>query len=327
MTRRVLTPEFHGIRWLELVLDYRCNLRCLGCRACDGAGGSMKTHDALGWLAWGRRQSAAGLWLGGGEPTLRDDLLGLVRAAKKLGFRDVAVQTNASRLSYAHYADALVAAGVTHVRVNLKSADAALHDRLSGEDGTHARALSAIGLLRGRVELAADVLLTRETAPGVAQTVALAARSGVKEVALWLFSAADGGPLDEIPRITDLLPALGQAVEVARAEGIDLASFHTPPCTLPADLRGVFRPAASLGLVVVDPGGRPFAVAESPVEGGAYVEGCEECPERERCPGPREDYRRAWGDAEFGRERLGAGELEQETGNRRPRSGCFVGPA
>lgn len=299
MTRRVLTPTFTGIRWLELVLDYRCNLRCLGCRACDGAGGTMRTHDALGWLAWGRRQSAAGLWLGGGEPTLRDDMLGLVRAAKKLGFRDVAVQTNAARLSYAHYADAVVAAGVTHVRVNLKSKDAALHDRLSGEDGTHARVVTALGLLRGRVELAADVLLTRETAPGVADTVALAAREGVREVALWLYSAADGGALDEIPRIADLVPALGEAARVARAAGVDIQSFHTPPCTLPLAERSLFRPAASLGLVVVDPSGRPFSVADSPVEGGAYLPSCDRCAERARCPGPRADYRAAHGDDEF----------------------------
>ena len=69
-------------KWLELTLDYRCNLRCVGCRACVGGDDAMSRHDMARWIAWGRRQGILGLWIGGGEPTLRDELPALVQSAR-----------------------------------------------------------------------------------------------------------------------------------------------------------------------------------------------------------------------------------------------------
>src|SRR5277367_1549105 len=86
--------------WVELALDYRCNLRCLGCHACHDTGESLSPAAAVQALRDARRRGCSRLWLGGGEPTLRPDLLGLVRAARSLGFSDVLLQTNGMRLAY-----------------------------------------------------------------------------------------------------------------------------------------------------------------------------------------------------------------------------------
>jgi len=80
---------------------------------------------------------------------------------------------------------------------------------------------------------------------------------------------------------------------------VELTSLHTPPCTLPVELRDLFRPSVALSLVVAGPDRRPFALESSPFEGGAYLEGCSECVERSRCGGPRADYLRFHGGGEF----------------------------
>lgn len=64
-------PLFASARWLELALDYRCNLRCLGCRACQGGDEALAPARALARLRQARASGVDGLWLGGGEPTLR----------------------------------------------------------------------------------------------------------------------------------------------------------------------------------------------------------------------------------------------------------------
>ena len=70
------------MRWLELTPDYRCNQRCVGCGAV-GEGGPRLTSGALARaMVDGRRQGITQLWIGGGEPTLRPDLLPLVREAR-----------------------------------------------------------------------------------------------------------------------------------------------------------------------------------------------------------------------------------------------------
>lgn len=289
--------------WLELSLDYRCNLRCLGCRACSGEGGSMTPQQAATWLKWGRAQGIARVWFGGGEPTLRPDLAALVGAARALGYREILVQTNGMRLAYDRFALALASAGASTFRLNLKSHRADLHDRLSGEAGAHALLDQALATLRNlSVTVVGDVLLTTSTAPHLADTIAHYAALGVRDFSLWLLSAADqpgGDVAAELPRLADLVEPLARAAERAHAAGVALASLHTPPCTLPAPLRPLWRPATSWGLVVVDPSGVPFTLERSPFEGGAFVPACDPCSLRGDCLGPRADYLARHGHAEF----------------------------
>jgi MoaA/NifB/PqqE/SkfB family radical SAM enzyme len=292
-------------RWLELALDYRCNLRCIGCRACEDTGERLAPERAAALLREARAAGTRGAWFGGGEPTLRDDLLPLVRHAHSLGFDPVCVQTNAMRLAYPAYVRALVAAGVTEVRVNAKSHRAEVHDRLSRRDGAHALLVTALGHLAAHpaVRVTADVLLARATVDDLPETVAFYAGLGVRGFALWLLSAADadadGEVAREVPRIEDAIPSLERALARAEEHGAEIVSFHTPPCTLPPALRRIWQPASDLAMTVVDAGGHAFALESSPFEGGAPVEACSTCAARDRCRGPRADYVRIHGTGEL----------------------------
>jgi MoaA/NifB/PqqE/SkfB family radical SAM enzyme len=284
-------------RTLELALDYRCNLRCLGCKACDGSGDTLASGRAAALLREGFAKGARAVWFGGGEPTLRDDLLPLVRHARDMGYEQVVLQTNGLRLSYPAFVRGLVQAGVTEVRVNAKSARAEVHDALSGRDGAHALLVTALENLAALgVPIAADVLLTRATASHLDETVAFFADRSVRRFALWLLFAGDVSDGEhvarEVPRIADLVPALERAARVARERGVELVSFHTPPCTLPSGLRSLWLPARDLAMTVVDPGGHSFALEASPYEGGGHIEACAGCmfAGTGQCGGPRTDY-------------------------------------
>jgi MoaA/NifB/PqqE/SkfB family radical SAM enzyme len=293
-------------RTLEIALDYRCNLRCLGCHACDGSGDRLAPGRAAALLREGFQAGARVAWFGGGEPTLRNDLLPLVGRARDLGYEQIVVQTNGVRLAYPAYTRALLDAGVTEVRVNAKSARADVHDALSAVPGTHAllvRALSNLASHGARV--AGDVLLACSTAPHLDETVAFFADRGVKRFALWLLYAEDTGAGDaevarEVPLIADVVPAIARAARVADERGIELVSFHTPPCTLPAELRRLWQPAQDLDMTVVDPGGHAFALETSPFEGAGRIAACSGCAASGRCGGPRADYVRLHGAGEIG---------------------------
>jgi organic radical activating enzyme len=288
--------------WLEIALDYRCNLRCIGCHACQDTGERMSAEQAASILRAHCAEGVTSLWIGGGEPTLRGDLFTLVATAKRLGFARILVQTNGMRLAYPAYADALLRAGVTDLGFNIKSHLAHQHDALSGGDA-HALVLRALENLQGKdVRIAADVLLTRSTSPELAATVSFFAARGVKRFVLWLLSAADirtAEVLAEVPRFGDLVPHLLGARDAARRLGVELVSLHTPPCTLPSELLDMFAPAASLGLTVVGPDGRAFALETSSFEGGAYLPGCDACVARVGCGGPRADYLALHGEGEL----------------------------
>jgi SAM-dependent methyltransferase len=254
----------------------------------------MDMAEVARWLAWGRARRIGHLWLGGGEPTLRPDLTRIVRAARRVGYWDVLLQTNGLRLAYAAYAEAVVAAGVDTVSLNIKSVDPAVHDRLSGLVGAHRLAMRAIEELRRLpVRIVADLLLARSTLPTLAQTVRDLARRGVGRIWLWTLSAAD---LDrpevraEVPDPRSIALALEGAARAADEMRVGLRSLHTPPCTLPPGLRALYGSAAELDLWVANPGqGEPMPLSASAMEGGAWLEGCEGCAARSLCGGPRRD--------------------------------------
>jgi cyclic pyranopterin phosphate synthase len=293
-------------RTLEIALDYRCNLRCLGCHACDGSGDSLAPGRAAALLREGFQAGYRVAWFGGGEPTLRADLLPLVRRARELGYEEIVVQTNGVRLAYPAYARALLDTGVTEVRVNAKSARAEIHDALSAAPGTHALLMTALeNLASSGARVAADVLLAGSTAPHLDETVAFFADRGVKRFALWLLYAGDVGAdaadvAREVPRIAEIVSAIERAARVAREREVELVSFHTPPCTLPHELRWIWQPAQELDMQVVDPGGRAFPLETSAYEGSGHIEACAGCSAQRRCGGPRADYLRLHGGGEFG---------------------------
>ncbi len=298
-----MTANVGPVDWLEVALDYRCNLRCIGCRACLDSGGSMSSTDARALLEEARENGITKLWIGGGEPTLRDDLLRVIATARTLGFERILLQTNGLRLSYASYVAALVKAGVTDVSVNAKSHDPNIHDTASGLPGAHALLVRALEHLRREaIRRSADVLLTRSTAAGLPETLQFFADRGVSSFTLWLLSAADleDSAVDaEIPRIEDLHGPLRRASALADRLGIELVSLHTPPCTLPRDLRHRHLAAGRLRLQVVEPSGRSFPLETSPIEGGVFEPGCGACLARPACHGARADYVRLHGVGEL----------------------------
>ncbi len=280
--------------WVEIALDYRCNLRCLGCRANNDTGEELAARDVLQILREARERGVSGLWIGGGEPTLRGDLLSIVATAQRLGFARVLLQTNGVRLSYPQFADAVLRAGVTDVSLNVKSHRADVHDRLSGSEGSHELLLRGLSNLRGReVRIGADVVLTRSTLVDLAETVTQFATRGVTRFTLWLLSAADTADpavLAEVPNLREVTSPIGNAAMAAERAGVELVSLHTPPCTMPAEHRSRYLPARALRLVVVDPSGRSFPLESSPFEGGVYPEVCARCMSRPTCGGARPDY-------------------------------------
>jgi len=285
--------------WVEVALDYRCNLRCLGCRACEDTGASLSPTDALAVLREARAARIANLWIGGGEPTLRPELPSLIAAARKLGFSRVLVQTNGVRLSYLEYAAALVHKGATDLSFNVKSHRAEVHDALGRSPGSHALLLKALANVSGLdVSVAADVLLARSSLPDLAATIDSFAERGISRFTLWLLSAADSDDAEvtrEIPSFAELVAPVHEAFEVAARRGVELVSLHTPPCTLAPEHRAQYLPAAKLRLQVVDPSGRSFPLESSPFEGGRYVDSCSRCSARQGCAGLREDHLRLHG--------------------------------
>ena len=284
------------MKWLELSPGFACNLQCPGCYSCSAADrDQMDWPEVLRWLQSARRQGARHLWLSGGEPTLRKDFLGTLRAAKQLGYQRIKVQTNGLLFAYPQFAQKAVDAGMTEVNLLVKSRDAAVHDALMQRPGALALLDQAVAVLRAlpQLRLEGDFLLTQRNFQELPQLVTHYAGLGFRHFNIWLFSLADQGTADlraEVPRLTDAVPYLLQALANAEALGATLVSLNTPHCLVPPDAWRMQFDAAGMGLLVVNPGGHAFMLEQSTFELGTYTGACATCAVRASCHGLRKDY-------------------------------------
>ncbi len=297
--------------WLELTADFRCNNRCIGCSA-GPTERAMTTEEALGVLREGRRLGARWLWLGGGEPTLREDLPLLVGAARRLGYEQQRLQTNGMRLAYTPYTARLAALGVTQVSFSLKGATAATHDRLTATPGCFA--LLQRGLAEARAAglgVEADVLAVASNLAELPELLLRYLEAGVSAFRIWTLHvemAAPDAPASqrdaaealarEVPRMTDVASALRRAV--ALGVPVDaVTALHTPRCVLGPELAAAAHVARDLNLLIANPGGRLFWLEDSPMEGGCFPPRCRPCAFRDRCNGVRAATLARFGDGEL----------------------------
>lgn len=88
-----------GTCCVVLEVTGRCNLSCRYCFADGGRGGEPAFGEIAARIATLVRPGKTLLQLSGGEPTLRDDLPEIVRAAKNLGCKYVQLNSNGLRLA------------------------------------------------------------------------------------------------------------------------------------------------------------------------------------------------------------------------------------
>lgn len=291
-------------RWLELTPDYRCNQRCVGCGAVDAGGPSLSARDLLAAIIDGRRQGIKQLWIGGGEPTLRRDLLPLVREARARGYTRVRLQTNAAMLAYPEVATKLAQAGVTDIAVSIKGPDAASHDRLARAEGSFDLLCRGIASARAiGLPIEGDVLAYRSTARRIPEIVGSFFARGVARFRIWMMAPdpRDSEALAEEPRWSEVARGVEEALLLGLADDDPehVISLHTPPCTLDDRAARARFFAPELGLLVHDASGHRFALESSELEGGSFPAACEGCALRSRCNGVRAPYVARHGDREL----------------------------
>jgi len=285
---------------LDLILGYDCNLACDYCTCIGMEDRALTTAAAVAALREGRRDGFARVSFTGGEPTLRRDLLGLVRTAKELGYTSVKLQTNGLLLAEPRNLERLRDAGVDRFHVSIHTHERAAYERLVQREGTHAAMVAALrNLVACGLAPTADVILKEDTYRRLPAAIAWLHALGVVSVHLWFVSLTDHNRdnVASLPRMVDVVPVMREAFAFARGHGMDVRSLHVPRCLLGDDHPHAWDPAAE-GVRVVSPDAT-FDLRGSRLTGQSHVPACRDCTFESICPGVRLDYLEHMGDAEF----------------------------
>jgi cyclic pyranopterin phosphate synthase len=290
-----------GVPLLDIIVGYDCNVYCDYCTITDAMRRRALTAGAIAAaLAQGRADGYERVSFTGGEPTIRADLLPLLRRARALGFRDIKVQSNGLLLADPGNVDRLVAAGTTRVHISIHTHERDAYEALVRREGTYDAMVAALDGLAARddVELVAEVILKADTYRRLPAALQWLQARGVAMADLWFVSLTDNNASNvaSMPRMTEVVPVMREAFAWARAHGMRVRSLHVPRCLLHDDHPHAFDPAAE-GVRVVTPDAT-FELGLSKLTGQLHVPACEGCEFRSRCPGLRQDYLDRYGDAE-----------------------------
>jgi MoaA/NifB/PqqE/SkfB family radical SAM enzyme len=286
---------------LDVILGYDCNLACDYCTITPAMRArALPRARVLAELRRGRSDGYDALSLTGGEPTIRSDLLGLVKAARALGYGDVKLQTNGLLLAAPGNMERLAAAGVSRVHLSIHTHRPERYDAMVRRDGSHALMVAGLdAAVRSGLEVVAEVILKVDTYRDLPEALAWLHARGVTAADLWFVSLTDGNAdnLASMPRMTEVVPVMAEGFALARAHGMTVRSLHVPRCLLGDDRPHAHDPGA--GRVRVVTPDATFELRHSRLTGQLHVPACAGCSFQARCPGVREDYLRRYGDAEI----------------------------
>lgn len=232
-----------GIRRVEINLGWACNNDCVFCGEQERrehsreigmfriAGEQVKA-DLLRY----RRAGYNHVTFLGGEPTIRKDILELVKLARMLGYRNVFLTTNGRRLGDREFLRALLKAGLTDVCVSVHGPDPATHDALTQRPGSFAQAEAALANLAAEGQsFHTSTVITARSAPRLADTVRFLHRYRPVHIYLALPNPS-GGAYRQFatlyPCFSDVAPHVHAAIDAARELDQLLTVSKLPLCHL-----------------------------------------------------------------------------------------------
>lgn len=289
---------------LDVILGYDCNLACDYCTITPAMRErALPAAAVLAQMRGARTRDYDRIAFTGGEPTIRADLLALIKAARKLGFVDVKVQSNGLLFTATNVAR-LVDAGVSRLHVSIHTHEQQAYDALVRRPGSHALMESGLrNAVDSGVHVVVDMIIKADTHRRLPAAVEWVAERGVPEIHLWYVSLTDGNAenLDSLPSMTEAVPDIRRALAVARAHAIEIKSLHVPRCLLGDDAVHAWDPGAQRVMVVTPDA--TFELKQSRLAGQTQVPACSGCEFQPICPGVRDDYLAHFGDAEIARAR------------------------
>lgn len=133
----------------QIELTYRCNLSCVHCYATNRTiANELSTTEVENILRQLADLGCLFLSLTGGEIFCRNDAIQIMRSAKSKGFA-LNLFTNVTLIT-PELADALQEIEPLCVEISLYAMNPDIHDRITGEPGSHGMTMAAIKLLKER---------------------------------------------------------------------------------------------------------------------------------------------------------------------------------
>lgn len=220
---------------VDLKTGFLCNNHCRFC--VQGSKRSVYGNKSTKLLKEELRKAAKecnSVVFTGGEATVREDFLELVRYAKKSGFREIQIQTNGRMFAYRKFAQETIKAGATEFGLALHGHSAQLHDFLTNVQGSFKNTIQGIRNLKSLSQrVITNTVITKPNYRNLPEIAMLLVSLGVDQYQL-AFVHPMGTVIDNfdsiVPRMTMIEPYVKRGLDVGIKSGKRVMTEAIPYC-------------------------------------------------------------------------------------------------
>jgi len=293
----------------NLIVGYSCNNHCRFC--CErGNFGDSSTEEIKQRIDKAAKIGVNRLVFTGGEPTIRKDIIDLIRYAKeKKSFNEIFMITNGRMMSYEKFANKIINAGLTHILFSLHAPKAKIHDFLTRSPGAFRQTVKGMkNAVKQGVVVENNTVLTKYNYKFFPELVDMLLEIGVK-----YYEAIFVNPVESImkesdfvfdnlvPKLSDLDEPVRKALKKGKKKRVWSTIEAIPFC----HLKGVEEHATELYMAEhrIVSGPRRRLVKDinrsRQVKGKVKPEKCKNCKYFNVCEGVWINYYRIRGDKEL----------------------------
>ncbi|RLI96505.1 MAG: hypothetical protein DRO96_02945 [Candidatus Aenigmatarchaeota archaeon] len=289
---------------LDLKVGFRCNNNCIFCAQAHKRHLGDQTTDALKkHLREGKEDGCTEVVFTGGEPTIREDILELVKYAKDLGYEAIQIQSNGRMFSYRNFCEKIIKAGATEFSPALHGPTAEIHEIQTRAPGSFAQTVQGI---KNLVELDQYVMtnsvVTKYNYKSLPELAELLIKLGVDQFQLAFVHPVGNAwkNFDKVvPRKSDVKPYIHRALDIGKNSGVRMMVEAFPFCFM----RGYEKYCSELFMPRGEVRDAELVIKDfdrwRKESGKAKFEGCKKCKFDLICEGPWKEYPQKYGWDEF----------------------------
>ena len=269
-------------------LTYRCNNHCLFCAVGNRIQEDLPFEYICEVLEKYREQGVELVDFDGGEPTVHEHLVDIVKHAAKQGYRTISMTTNARRLAYPDFSRRVLNAGLTNVLVSLHGPNSKVHEGITGVPGSFRETMDGLRNLLAyrseRVSVGVNTTLSVQNYELLERLVEILHPMGVDRLNIQFLTPFGRAAADAVPDPEKAAGVVRSVIERWR-EKIRFQVINLPYCYLPGLEEYVAQDLGKLSRNMVFVTRQEVNLYKYLAETRAYDESCEGCFYRVACDG------------------------------------------
>ncbi len=219
----------------EICVGVECNNACLFCAVGGDWSKSFPTKslkeikDELKKI----RNVGNSIRITGGEPTIRPDIVKIVSYAKKLGFRQISIETNGRKLHNEKFLEKILDAGVNHFFISIHGHTPKIHEKVTCAPGSFHETVKGIeNLSKTSLYFGINVVITKFNYKHLPEIVKFLRKITDKHITLNFITVHGSTLLNKkiVPKMSETVSYIKKAINFLDDENIAIG--HIPLCLL-----------------------------------------------------------------------------------------------